>query len=914
MTFPAVPVPVKVELALGADLTADPGTWSLTDVTDLIYTRDKITITRGRPDESGTADAGTASATANNRGGEWSTRNPSSPYYGTLRKGTPIRYSIGDGDPFDRTTSNGWGGTWTIAGGGVASNYSTDGTKGSITLTSTAVSRYATTTGVPFAEVAPYAESILARIATSALATGGAQNGYLVARYVDVNNYYDVRLAFNTNQTITIGLEKNVAGVTTVLVAQTTVAGLTHVANDFYWVRLDVTGSTLRARAWADGGTEPGSWQVTATDTTFTAAGLVGVRALVPNTNTNVNPVVSFTDFGFAASRYTGFLSAIPPRWDVSGLDRTAPLEARGLLYRIKQSLSPERSALRRTILSADASSTPIAYWPLEDGAGTIAAASAINGVAPMVAFAGSLPIFAADAANPGSAPLPDFTDQGTLYASLPAASVASGWSIECVAVLAPNDIATPSSDAITWLSNGFLWELNLNAITDVVRVRIAASDGTATIPASFSVTPGPDDGFWHHYRVTAIQAGADVTVEIWRDGVSLGTGTRSTMTLAPIEKAYVSYGNTLGDGYRSMGHVAVYSTASSPDNSPAVTGYAAEVAHTRFLRLCAEAGINANCAATESQAMGAQGVKALLDLLRECEAADAGYLYEGTAWDLVFQSHTERENMAVRLALNYTTAGHVAPPLEPTDDDQYARNDVEVKREDGSFSRLTETSAAVELSTVNIGTRDESVTLPLATDGQTYDMAGFRLLHGTWPGYRYPTITLDLAAGPSLIVGVCVADLAFRLTIDNPPDDIGPDAVDVIVEGYTETIEPYGWMIAANSSPAGPWHVGVLASTSGDTADFLGHLDWDSCVTAEALDSTETGVDVTTSPLITTTADDFPFDILIGGERMTATACSGVSNPQTLTVTRSVNGVVKTHLTGVAVDMHPDDACYLGL
>jgi hypothetical protein len=41
-------------------------------------------------------------------------------------------------------------------------------------------------------------------------------------------------------------------------------------------------------------------------------------------------------------------------------------------------------------------------------------------------------------------------------------------------------------------------------------------------------------------------------------------------------------------------------------------------------------------------------------------------------------------------------------------------------------------------------------------------------------------------------------------------------------------------------------------------------------------------------------------------------TAVSGGSSPQSFTVTRSVNGVVKAHLTGAAVDLA--DPTYLGL
>jgi hypothetical protein len=45
-----------------------------------------------------------------------------------------------------------------------------------------------------------------------------------------------------------------------------------------------------------------------------------------------------------------------------------------------------------------------------------------------------------------------------------------------------------------------------------------------------------------------------------------------------------------------------------------------------------------------------------------------------------------------------------------------------------------------------------------------------------------------------------------------------------------------------------------------------------------------------------------FPFDITFGGERATVTEVAGTSSPQTFTVTRSVDGVVKPQQGGTAV------------
>jgi len=73
-------------------------------------------------------------------------------------------------------------------------------------------------------------------------------------------------------------------------------------------------------------------------------------------------------------------------------------------------------------------------------------------------------------------------------------------------------------------------------------------------------------------------------------------------------------------------------------------------------------------------------------------------------------------------------------------------------------------------------------------------------------------------------------------------------------------------------------------------------------------LDTTETGVDIISATVrwidSVTYGSQFPLDIIVGGERMTVTACTGTGLTQTLTVIRSVNGVIKTHAAGAPVQL----------
>jgi hypothetical protein len=80
--------------------------------------------------------------------------------------------------------------------------------------------------------------------------------------------------------------------------------------------------------------------------------------------------------------------------------------------------------------------------------------------------------------------------------------------------------------------------------------------------------------------------------------------------------------------------------------------------------------------------------------------------------------------------------------------------------------------------------------------------------------------------------------------------------------------------------------------------------VDTGGCQLNEALDETETAVDVLTTGTYrwvdsATYPTDFPFDIRTGGEVMRVTACTGTTTSQTFTVTRSINGVRKSHASG---------------
>jgi hypothetical protein len=87
-----------------------------------------------------------------------------------------------------------------------------------------------------------------------------------------------------------VHLNKMVAGVNTTL----TTASFTVAVNTAYWLRLQISGSTINGKIWADGSAEPGTFTVSTTDTSLAAAGGYGLLA---NTDTGGSTGVQFDSF-----------------------------------------------------------------------------------------------------------------------------------------------------------------------------------------------------------------------------------------------------------------------------------------------------------------------------------------------------------------------------------------------------------------------------------------------------------------------------------------------------------------------------------------------------------------------------------------------------------------------------------------
>lgn len=600
-------------------------------------------------------------------------------------------------------------------------------------------------------------------------------------------------------------------------------------------------------------------------------------------------------------TRFCGEVSEWPVRWDLTGTDIWAPLEAGGILRRLQQGSNPLRSSWYRYITKHTIE--PVAYWPFEDGAGSTSIASAIN--QPPLTITGT-PDLAANTDIKASDALP--TLQGASFAGPVPIYAATGEMTHWLLISVPaGGAANGASIARIYTTGGIAyWDLSYVTGGDI-RVRAVDTSDTEVENTVVALDLNGNPYF--------VALALDNVIRWTLTAILISTGTVSQTTanvLAAVHgrtwKMAVNFHRTLTD--TAVGHVAVFKelrpTSDLLDDLLARLG---EAAGRRIERLCTEESVDFRPAGDldATPAMGYQLPAVLVDLLRDAETVDGGILYEPR--DLCGLGYRTRENLynqAARLTLDYDRAD--LSVIEPTDDDQLIHNDVTVTRVDGSSYRATKDSGALSTQPPpdGIGVYDDQVELSLSADSALPDQAGWRLHLGTVDEARYPQLGLKLArrnftGNAELAERARAVDVGDRLVVDDPPPWLPPEDITQMALGFTEELGQFTWTIDVNCAPEAPWgQVGVYD-------DNVSRYSSDASTLAADLDTTSTSVSVAASSGPLWTHADGDYDLMVDGERMTVTAVAGASSPQTFTVTRSVNGIVKTHTAGATVELfHP--------
>lgn len=829
MAFPQTPLDVLVEMMLA-------GTW--TDVTNWVYLRDRIQLAHGRADEAARPDPAKCTLTLDNRDGRFCIRNPMSPLYGLIGRNTPLRISVPDS--ISRLEMN-------------------ESRTGSVST--------------PHATALNITGDIDIRVELDVDPTGASGNNQaLIGKWgtVDADRSWLLRLF--DGQIVLTWLE---SGGT----LRSATCNLSHYGGRALRVTLDVNnGASGSDIAFYQSDSLDGPWQlmiqgaalnpnavtnlrsttsplsIGVTDPTSTPARLPFVGTLTrAEVRSGINgTVVANPDFrpqaagatSFADSagrtwtvnspariirrdyRFHGEISEWPTKWDVSGKDIYTTVTAQDPNRRLGSGSDNLQSTLRRRIPSF----SPLAYWPMEEGSTATQAGSPIAGVAPLRTTGFN---FAQNDTLVSSAPLPALSSTGGLPTMRgvvpPPPAPITGWRVDWLYRL--DTVNTTLRTFMTVNATGTVATWQLLWRNNLTRILGLDSDGGTVFTQD--VATGTDlYNQWTEVQLRARQNGGNVEwLVVWQDvggdagsvnGSFAGTVGRPTGVASPGS----GFSSDL-DGM-SIGHIAVFGSYSTEAYTNAVTGWAGETAAARMLRMGIQEVVPLSLIGVpdQQQQVGAQRMTTFLETLGAAADADGGILYgRRDRLALRYRDRASLYNQTPALVLGYTTPGHVAPDLAPTDDDKDIENDVSVQRQDGATGyaqQLEGPNSILPPGQGGIGKKPNSYTLNLYDDDQPAQHAGWRVHLGTWDDARWPSVAVDLAAAVSLIPTAQAVELGDRIQITNPPVHANTGTIDLLVQGYTEVIGEFDWDLVFNCTPAGPWDVATTddpkarADTSG--------------------------------------------------------------------------------------------------
>jgi len=623
--------------------------------------------------------------------------------------------------------------------------------------------------------------------------------------------------------------------------------------------------------------------------------------------------------------RFWGEITTWPQNWDTTGLDVWVEVQASGILRRLSQAAVALRSTLYQGLTSATLLSVnpPVSYWPCEDSAGATQIASGNGGRAMQITGSPTLADYSGLAS---SSPLPTMGN-GSFSGSVPVYSHTGSTQIR-FALFIPST-GTPANDSHVMhvYLNGTIKRVELHFLTvsggafslqayDASDTKVGDSGGLA-----FGTT-----GNVQYFDLELIETGGNVNFSMFTYIPNAPTGTL-------FFNALLSTGQTTGNVTRivmapngdqngiAVGHITLQRLLSSPfDELNQINAFTGEKAGNRAVRLLQDSGVNVGIVGTPSDSvpMGPELPGNVTDLIADAILADDGSLYERwTAFGLGVRMRTGMYNVPVQATLDYAAGNLSAIPI-PLDDDRFTKNDITVTRVNGSYSRSTLTSGALSINPppLGVGPYSDSLTLNIQSDTTLDDQAGWRLHRGTVDLPRFPSVTVDLAhpsfspvTAPGLRSSVVNLRPGERLNIVNPPIWVSPDTLDLLVVGGSETIDQFQHILTFTCTPYAPF---VVALADDDTAvnGVFARADTDGSTLASDLTPTGTSFFVTTTdpntppwevglsgvPII----GQVPFDIMVGGERITVRFDPSSGNPQQfVAVVRHVNGIVKAHRAG---------------
>lgn len=665
-------------------------------------------------------------------------------------------------------------------------------------------------------------------------------------------------------------------------------------------------------------------------------SGIAGTTVAKPTFDTQTTGTKSLTDaqgnlwtaYGYVVChnrkyRHHGEITVWPQPRDITGSDAWVEVESTGVLNREQQGTPEEKSALYKSYTSPSGSTDllpdaygnyalrgpyyPVAYWPMEDnalpGADTDAPAQELSWSAIVRNFRTG----GTQEPQPGTVTgTVEFGSDNTFFASKSAAKFTTGSMIrfpvlnaESGAWLAEFIIYAP--DGIT--NGSRIAEVRQTGADRIIRLTYSATDTLVLTVHDAAGTQIATSGSMsaainrRHNRLSIFAdglGGYNLLYENQSDRVATNLGSAIGTTTGRIYEVRLNANQTMNGVY--LAHLAVFDgqdattypygsgKISSLSQASDLDAWRREPAARRAERLTWEQELINYNIGDGGPWMGQQTTNSYVSSMQEVQAVDMGYLYEPRqVLGLGYRTRTSMYNPPPVLELSYES-NDLSGTFSPIRDNRGSVNDITVEKEFGAKGRyeLTEGKRSTQRPPNGIGRYRDEQTISLYRDRDLPGQAQWRVFVGTRDDLRVDTITIALE-NPRIggvadnIYRFYTADIGDRIVLSDLPLLLNPDDMELTIVGYNEFFDQFQHSITFNCAPGSAFAVAQTVATSTTTSSKASS---GSTTTSEALDTTETAIDVSVasgSALWSQTASDF--DIVIGGERMTVTSLSYVSD-----------------------------------
>jgi hypothetical protein len=688
------------------------------------------------------------------------------------------------------------------------------------------------------------------------------------------------------------------------------------------WTWTDITGKVRQepsgisfqyGRADETSETQPASGSMTL-DNTDHSFSLGGISPNWPNVRQNVPLRVRIDPDGngFRVA-FQGNIVDYAPEWDVTGNIATMAIRLAGTLQRLSQSngKAPRSAPLR--YLTMQASPPPLVYYPLDEGPladkgrAVIGTGEAVIDLKHLTAPTTS-PVQVWGQGN--LAPwLPNgvkISDNIVLRMGFPGRTgeALTSWTLDFLVnfsgtsteedIPAAVDVSAALSDNVgTQLHHTILFYQFERKVSI-----LSVNNGTEFASPAADLSDRLFDGDVHHIRFHVRQSGADTRTELYLDGTALISTTNGIAIQLTRPPDFTFWNSSVSPVY--YGHAALWVNTFPPvgndEAAESAYHYLGMVGDSALERLERIGGVDGvpieilgDTGDQEDTAgdMGPQPTEEIMPLLRESERADQGILFDGLGSGLTYVARDMIENAEPALTIDVGNE-ELYPTFSPVHNDERLLNRMTARRTLGGEYVYEDTDGP--RGTATVGLQENSQDFNVSAESRIEDYASWAVHLGTSEGYRYPTVTLNLTKVPHLATTVLSLRPGARIDLINVGQALrghSEDNVSLIVEGISMSFPSGQWLATFQCSLFDLWRITVLAEDTGDTDEFLCHLDTDGShlSATAAVGATSLTVVTDSGPVWTQDADDFPFDISVAGIKVTVTNVTGAASPQTFTV-----------------------------